>query len=137
MHLGGGNAMPRQIVHLWHLLPALPLPLSSLVNEIHFACRRACVPGGWNRERWHEDSAARLDLRNLRLGPGRVSHVARAMRQTLETPGWESLPSPVGEAGKKHLDLAWMVVSSHPVQLRYCCFPFLVGSVVFQSTHSK
>ena len=25
------------------------------------------VPGGWNRERWHEDSAARLDLRNLRL----------------------------------------------------------------------
>ena len=27
------------------------------------------VPGGWNRERWHEDSAARLDLRSLRPVP--------------------------------------------------------------------
>eukprot|EP00913_Durusdinium_trenchii_P018687 g17561.t1 len=35
------------------------------------------IYGGWNRERWHEDSAARLDLRNL---------------------CWETLPSPLGEA---------------------------------------
>ena len=39
--------------------------------------RKLYIYGGWNRERWHEDSAARLDLRNL---------------------CWETLPSPLGEA---------------------------------------